>query len=176
MRTGRLTGALPAARRRATDNGVKGHVGQDRPPRSRAAVLLLVLTKLTAHLAREKITPVGGAIRRILRTENVTFQTTTTWKPSHDPDFVTKMNRVLDLYDQPPADGRVICYDEFGPLNLNAASGQSVAARRPTGTATGISDAGRSRSESSAVGTASPHSASALCSRCPSPRSSGWPT
>lgn len=38
------------------------------------------LAKLTAHLAREKITHVGReAIRRILRTENVTFQTTTTW-------------------------------------------------------------------------------------------------
>jgi transposase len=69
------------------------------------------LAKLTAHLTREKITRVGReAIRRILRTENVTFQTTTTWKPSNDPDFVTKMNRVLDLYDQPPTDGRVICY------------------------------------------------------------------
>ncbi|MEU7479808.1 hypothetical protein AB0A63_27715 [Lentzea sp. NPDC042327] len=27
------------------------------------------------------------------------------------------MHRVLDLYDHPPADGRVICADEFGPLN-----------------------------------------------------------
>jgi transposase len=89
------------------------------------------LAKLTAHLAREKITRVGReAIRRILRTENVTFQTTTTWKPSNDPDFVTKMNRVLDLYDHPPADGRVICYDEFGPLNLMPRKGK---AWRPAG-------------------------------------------
>lgn len=28
------------------------------------------------------------------------------------------MQRVLQLYDHPPADGRVICLDEFGPLNL----------------------------------------------------------
>jgi hypothetical protein len=89
------------------------------------------LVKLTAHLAREKTTSVGReAIRRILRAENVTFQTTTTWKPSNDPDFVTKMNRVLDLYDHPPADGRVICYDEFGPLNLMARKGK---AWRPAG-------------------------------------------
>jgi hypothetical protein len=41
------------------------------------------LAKLTAHLAREKITRVGR--EGILRTQNVTFQTTTTWKPSYDP-------------------------------------------------------------------------------------------
>lgn len=28
------------------------------------------------------------------------------------------MARILDLYDRPPGDGRVICVDEFGPLNL----------------------------------------------------------
>jgi transposase len=91
------------------------------------------LVKLAAHLAREKITTVGReAIRRILRTEKVTFQTTTTWKASNDPDFVAKMLRVLDLYDHPPADGRVICFDEFGPLNLLPRKGKAWRpARRP---------------------------------------------
>ncbi|MFD2415038.1 transposase [Amycolatopsis pigmentata] len=28
------------------------------------------------------------------------------------------MARILDLYDYPPRDGRGICVDEFGPLNL----------------------------------------------------------
>ncbi|WP_169739726.1 hypothetical protein [Amycolatopsis taiwanensis] len=28
------------------------------------------------------------------------------------------MTRILDLYDHPPADGRALCVDEFGPLNL----------------------------------------------------------
>jgi transposase len=89
------------------------------------------LVKLAAHLAREKITTAGrGAIGRILRREKVTFQTTTTWKASNDPDFVAKMNRVLDLYDHPPADGRVICVDEFGPLNLLPRRGN---AWRPAG-------------------------------------------
>jgi transposase len=89
------------------------------------------LVKLTAHLAREKITTVGReAIRQILRKEKVSFQTTTTWKPSNDPDFVAKMLRVLDLYDHRPAGGRVICYDEFGPLNLMPRKGK---AWRPAG-------------------------------------------
>jgi hypothetical protein len=33
---------------------------------------------------------------------------------STDPEFITKMHRILDLYDHPPVDGRVICLDEFG--------------------------------------------------------------
>jgi transposase len=40
------------------------------------------------------------------------------------------MHRVLDFYDHPPADGRVICADEFGPLNLQPRPGH---AWRPTG-------------------------------------------
>jgi hypothetical protein len=49
-----------------------------------------------------------------------------TRKQSNDPDFETKKNRVLELYDI--ADGKakpkrgdpkvVICMDKFGPLNL----------------------------------------------------------
>lgn len=42
------------------------------------------------------------------------------------------MNRILDLYDHPPADGRVICVDEFGPLNLQPRPGRGwFPARRP---------------------------------------------
>lgn len=40
------------------------------------------------------------------------------------------MHRVLDLYDNPPEDGRVICADEFGPLNLQPRPGR---AWRPAG-------------------------------------------
>jgi transposase len=51
-------------------------------------------------------------------------------KASSDPEFVSKMHRILDLYDHPPADGRVICVDEFGPLNLLPRKGK---AWRPAG-------------------------------------------
>ncbi|MEU7885604.1 helix-turn-helix domain-containing protein [Microbispora bryophytorum] len=57
-------------------------------------------------------------LRRILRAGGVSRQTTTTWKAFTDPGCIAKMQRVLELYDHPPADGRVICLDEFGPLNL----------------------------------------------------------
>ena len=39
-------------------------------------------------------------------------------KASRDLDFAAKIARILALHDQPPAHGRVICVDEFGPLNL----------------------------------------------------------
>jgi hypothetical protein len=35
------------------------------------------------------------------------------------------MRRILDLYDHPPAGGRVVCVDEFGPLNLQPRPGKA---------------------------------------------------
>jgi hypothetical protein len=90
------------------------------------------LTKLRAHLlGRGTVTAISKeTLRRILRAGGVSWQTTTTWKASTDPDFITKMNRILDLYDHPPTDGRVVCVDEFGPLNLQPRKGK---AWRPAG-------------------------------------------
>ncbi|WP_229784383.1 IS630 family transposase, partial [Pilimelia anulata] len=64
------------------------------------------------------------ALRRILHAGGISWQATKTWKASNDPDFTAKMRRVLDLYDHPPAGGRVICVDEFGPLNLQPRPGR----------------------------------------------------
>lgn len=64
-------------------------------------------------------------LRRILRDGGVSWQSTTTWKASNDPEFTTKMTRILDLYDHPPGDGRVLCVDEFGPLNLLPRKGKA---------------------------------------------------
>jgi hypothetical protein len=47
---------------------------------------------------------------------------TKTWKGSRDPVFAAKMIRILEFYDRTPADGRVICVDEVGPLNLQPRS------------------------------------------------------
>ncbi|MHA6623741.1 IS630 family transposase [Pseudonocardia sp. DLS-67] len=85
------------------------------------------LAKLRDHLLAEGIVAELSreTLRRILHAGGVSWQTTTTWKASTDPDFIPKMRRVLDLYDQPPADGRVICVDEFGPLNLLPRKGKA---------------------------------------------------
>src|SRR3954452_9995781 len=87
------------------------------------------LTKLRDHLLAEGIVAALSreTLRRILHAGGVTWQTTTTWKASTDPDFIGKMRRILDLYDHPPENGRVVCVDEFGPLNLQTAQGQSLA-------------------------------------------------
>ena len=86
------------------------------------------LTKLTEFLVAEGVVDdiSHEGLRLLLREEGVSFQVIKTWKQSTDPDFETKKNRVLELYDI--ADGKatpkkgdpkvVICLDEFGPLNL----------------------------------------------------------
>lgn len=71
----------------------------------------LVETGVVAELSLE-------GLRAILAEYGITFQATKTWKASPDPDYEAKKDRILELYDHPPADGRVICFDEFGPLNL----------------------------------------------------------
>ena len=70
------------------------------------------------------------SIRRILRAGGISWQAAKTWKASSDPDFIAKMHRVLDLYDHPPADGEVVCLDEFGPLNRQPRPGRGW---RPAG-------------------------------------------
>jgi transposase len=83
----------------------------------------LIEAGIVAAISRE-------TLRRILREGGVTWQTTKTWKASTDPEFLPKMRRVLDLYDQRPSDGRVICVDVFGPMNLLPRKGK---AWRPAG-------------------------------------------
>ncbi|MFB7116021.1 IS630 family transposase [Streptomyces sp. NPDC056291] len=92
------------------------------------------LSKLAEHLAKQKVVAVISreTLRRILRAGKVSWKTTTTWKASTDPQFIAKMHRILALYDTPPADGRVICVDEFGPLNLMPRKGKAWGpVRRP---------------------------------------------
>jgi transposase len=85
------------------------------------------LAKLRDHLLDQGIVAALSreTLRRILHAGGVSWQTTTTWKVSPDPDFLPKMRRILDLYDHPPADGRVVCVDEFGPLNLLPRKGKA---------------------------------------------------
>src|ERR1700691_4431317 len=95
------------------------------------------LTKLAEFLVAEGVVDdiSHEGLRLLLREEGVSFQVIKTWKQSSDPDFETKKNRVLELYDI--ADGKakakrgdptvVICLDEFGPLNLLPRAGKQWA-------------------------------------------------
>jgi transposase len=91
------------------------------------------LSKLVEYLAEhKKITISAESVRQIQRKAGIRWQATKTWKASRDPDFAAKMARILKLYDDPPADGRVICADEFGPLNLQPRPGRGwFPARHP---------------------------------------------
>ena len=101
------------------------------------------LTKLADHLVRKGVVDdiSHEGLRALLREEGVSFQAIKTWKQSNDPDFEVKKNRVLELYDI--ADGKaqpkagdpdvVICYDEFGPLNLQPHPGRQWAERDAKG-------------------------------------------
>lgn len=83
------------------------------------------LSKLAEYLGQAKRIVISReAVHIILREAGIRWQTTKTWKTSRDPEFTTKMARILDLYDHPPAHGRVICVDEFGPLNLQPRPGR----------------------------------------------------
>ncbi|MDQ4145405.1 MAG: IS630 family transposase [Actinomycetota bacterium] len=97
------------------------------------------VTKLHEHLVATRVIPADvspDTMRRVLRRRRISFQHTKTWKESPDPDFDAKNDRILDLYDHPPAQGRVICFDEFGPLNLQpAAAGAGTADAGPRGCA-----------------------------------------
>jgi transposase len=85
------------------------------------------LAKLAEYLAACGVVAAISreSIRQILRAAGISWQAAKTWKASADPDFIAKMRRVLDLYDHPPAGGRVICADELGPLNLQPRPGRS---------------------------------------------------
>jgi transposase len=84
------------------------------------------LGKLRDHLVRRRVVRAisRSQLWRILRDRGVRFQHHKTWKASPDPDFEAKKNRVLDLYADPPAGSRVLCLDEFGPLNLQPRLGR----------------------------------------------------
>lgn len=87
------------------------------------------LTKLVEHLGEHhRLVVSTETVRTILRDAGISWQATKTWKGSRDPEFAAKKTRILELYDQAavgqlPDGGRVICVDEFGPLNLQPRPG-----------------------------------------------------
>lgn len=59
----------------------------------------------------------------ILRRYKVRLRRTKTWKESTDPLFAQKYRAIRRLYHHRPANGRRLCVDEFGPLNLQPRHG-----------------------------------------------------
>ncbi|WP_413755871.1 hypothetical protein [Streptomyces sp. MMBL 11-3] len=71
-----------------------------------------------------------NAMNVIHRSGKISWRARTTWNASTDPNLIVRMHRVPALYDTAPAGGRVICVDEFGPLDLQP---RQARARRPGG-------------------------------------------
>ncbi|MFE7744758.1 IS630 family transposase [Nocardia sp. NPDC057455] len=83
------------------------------------------LSKLRDMLRINQIADISReTLRKILTDQGISWQATKTSKAGKDPEFAAKMARALGLYDNPPDDGRVVCVDEFGPLNLQPRAGR----------------------------------------------------
>lgn len=87
------------------------------------------LSKLREYLIEQKF--IEGIslewLRQLLRRHRIRWRRTKTWKQSNDPEFATKYRKLKRLYRRRPKNGRRICVDEFGPLNLQPHHGKCLA-------------------------------------------------
>jgi len=90
------------------------------------------LRRLKGYLERRRVVRSISieTLRSILREKNVTFQRTRSWKRSTDPAFEEKATRIMALYRACPADGVVVCFDEFGPVSMQPYPGYCYAQRK----------------------------------------------
>ena len=98
-------------------------------PQSLIGMTQWSLPKLRAYLIEQKI--VGSIsvewLRQLLHRYKIRIRRTKTWKESTDPLFWQKYRAIRRLYQRRPANGRRLCIDEFGPLNLQPRHGQCFA-------------------------------------------------
>jgi len=90
------------------------------PPKELIGMSVWSLAKLRDYLVAQKIVVSISLerLRQILHEQKIRWRHTKTWKESTDPEFWPKYRRIRALYAAPPADGRRLSIDEFGPLNL----------------------------------------------------------
>jgi len=84
------------------------------------------LPKLRDFLVEQKIVASISVewLRQFLHRCRIRLRRTKTWKESTDPLFWQKYRAIRRLYRKRPANGRRLCIDEFGPLNLQPRHGQ----------------------------------------------------
>lgn len=89
------------------------------------------LTKLRDYLVEQKVVSAISPqwLGILLHRARVRWRRTKTWKESTDPLFAAKYRRIRQLYKGRPANGRRLCVDEFGPLNLLPRHGVCFAGR-----------------------------------------------
>ena len=87
--------------------------------------------KLAGYLREDPDHPVRigrEALRTLLHRHRITFQHTSTWKDSTDPDIEAKLERIEEVLDQHPE--RTFAFDEFGPLGIRPTPGTGWAPER----------------------------------------------
>jgi len=84
------------------------------------------LSKLRDYLVSQKVISTISLdwLRTLLLRFGIRWRHTKTWKESSDPQFASKYRRIRRLYRHRPHNGRRICVDEFGPLNLQPRHGR----------------------------------------------------
>lgn len=99
------------------------------PPKTLIGMNCWSLPKLRDYLIEQQIVDSISLswLREILRQRRVRWRHTKTWKDSTDPEFWRKYRSIRRLYKKPPSGGRVLCVDEFGPLNLQPRAGTCLA-------------------------------------------------
>jgi len=83
------------------------------------------IPKLTKYLIENKIveTISTETVRTMLISKGISFQHTKAWLHSTDPNYQSKKEDVLSLYNNPPKDGVVVCYDEKGSITVKEYQG-----------------------------------------------------
>ncbi len=83
------------------------------------------LPKLREYLVQQQIVANVSVewLRQFLHRAKIRLRRTKTWKESTDPLFWQKYQAIRRLYGHRPANGRRLCVDEFGPLNLQPRHG-----------------------------------------------------
>jgi transposase len=82
------------------------------------------ICKLADFLATHADRPVRisrEALRELLHRHGISFQHTSTWKESTDPDYEAKLAVIEDVTGRCP--DRVFAFDEFGPLGIRPVPG-----------------------------------------------------
>jgi len=99
------------------------------PPQSLIGMNQWSLPKLRDYLVEQKILASISIewLRQFLHRCKIRLRRTKTWKESTDPLFWRKYRAIRRLYGKRPSNGRRLCIDEFGPLNLQPRHGQCLA-------------------------------------------------
>lgn len=62
-------------------------------------------------------------LRTTLLSREISFQKTKAWLHSTDPQYQQKKDDIMSLYNNPPKDGIVLCYDEKGTITAKQYQG-----------------------------------------------------